>query len=81
MKIAKHRWQVKIVGQPYLVAYPTVALQKKKSGKWRTISRGKGSSAGKIVLKKRSLGKYRLKYTGSSDIGLAGSTSTVFRRP
>lgn len=80
VRIGKHKWQVRIIGQPYLVSYPSMALQK-KTGKWRTISRGQGNSAGKFVLLKRAPGKYRLIYKGNADNGLSRSTSTVFRRP
>jgi hypothetical protein len=81
VKLAPHKWQVRIVGQAYLVNSPKIYLQKLKSGKWRNISSGLANSAGKFSLKKRAPGKYRLLYKGDGDIGLAGSTSKVFRRP
>jgi hypothetical protein len=81
VKVGRHTWQLQIVGQPYLVSSPTIYLQKLKAGKWRTISHGIGNSAGKVSLKKRSAGKYRLMYKGDVDRGVGGSTSKAFKRP
>ena len=80
VKVAKHKWQVKIVGQPYVVSSPLVRLQQKK-GSWRTVARGYGNSAGKLKLKSRTKGTYRLVYAGDPDRGLSGSTSARFKRP
>ena len=80
-KIARHTWQVSVVGQPYLIATPHVKLQKKASGRWKTVAKGSGNSAGKFALKKRAAGRYRLVYLGDGDRGVLGCTSRVFRKP
>jgi hypothetical protein len=81
VKIARHKWAVRIVGQPYVVSYPRVRLQKLRHGSWRTIQRVTGNSAGKFPLRSRPTGKYRLKYLGYSALALTGSTSRTFKRP
>jgi hypothetical protein len=80
-KVGRHVWQVRIVGQPYLVSYPHVTLQKRKGNKWRPFRRVTGNSAGKVALKAAAAGSYRLVYAGDVDRGFGGSTSKVFRRP
>jgi hypothetical protein len=81
VKIARHKWAVRIVGQPYVVSYPRVRLQKLRHGSWRTIQRVTGNGAGKFPLRSRPTGKYRLKYLGYSALALTGSTSRTFKRP
>jgi len=80
-KVAAHKWRVKIIGQPYVVAYPHVRLQKYRSGSWHTIQRIAGNSGGKFTLRARPAGKYRLTYSGDSGLCLNGSTSPTFKRP
>lgn len=81
VKVAAHKWRVKIVGQPYVVSYPHVRLQKLRSGSWRTIQRITASGAGSFALQPRPIGKYRLTYAGDADLALTGSTSPTFKRP
>ncbi|HET6153267.1 MAG TPA: hypothetical protein VFE15_09925 [Marmoricola sp.] len=81
VKIAKHTWQVKVVGEPYVVRAPFIYLQALRKHVWHTISKGYASNAGKFALKKRPAGRYRIQVHNDLDQGLQGSTSVVFRKP